>query len=247
MREDMHVHSTFSDGRHTVEANAETAAERGLRRLGCVDHVRADTSWVPDFARHVRRVAGCMPVTLEVGVETKLLDARGRLDLPPARDLTGVEAIYVADHQVPWKDGVLQPREVRRRLQLGRLDRADVIEMLVVATRDAMRRHERVVLAHLFSVLPKCRIHEDEVPLDLVDELARTAAATGAEIEIDERWRCPSHRVAGRFALAGVPIRASTDSHRRETIGRYEYVSEVFGQLPDGGVQPGKGTVRHAA
>lgn len=229
MREDMHVHSTFSDGRHTVEQNAETAASRGLTRLGCVDHVRRDTTWLPDFVRHVRKVDATSPVRLEVGVEAKLLDARGTLDVP--RDLRGVDWIYAADHQVPWKTGVLRPQDVRRLLQLGRLDSADVFELLCLATRDSMRRYTKVVVAHLFSVLPKVGLSEDQVPLDLVDELAATAAARGAEIEVDERWRCPSPRVVERFVRHGVPVRASSDSHRRETIGKYRYVNQVFFEL----------------
>lgn len=222
----MHVHSTFSDGRHTVEENTRAAHERGLSRLGCVDHVRRDTTWVSDFVRHVRKVGERSPVDLEVGVEAKFLDVDGTLDVPS--DLRGVDRIYAADHQVPWKQGTMRPQDVRRMLQLDELDPAAVIESVVLATRASMMRYERVVLAHLFSVLPKVGLSEDSVPLDLVDELARTAAATGAEIEVDERWRCPSPRVVIRFVAHGVRVRASSDSHRRESIGRYRYVNEVF-------------------
>ncbi|MFT7583509.1 MAG: putative metal-dependent phosphoesterase TrpH, partial [Myxococcota bacterium] len=49
LKEDMHVHSTWSDGKDTLEANIAMAGQRGLRRLACVDHVRADTSWVGAF------------------------------------------------------------------------------------------------------------------------------------------------------------------------------------------------------
>jgi histidinol phosphatase-like PHP family hydrolase len=49
--EDFHVHSTFSDGASTLAENVRVARERRLRTLCLVDHVRAGTSWLPDFAR----------------------------------------------------------------------------------------------------------------------------------------------------------------------------------------------------
>jgi putative hydrolase len=51
--EDFHVHSTFSDGASTLADNVRVARERRLRTLCLVDHVRAGTSWLPDFARAV--------------------------------------------------------------------------------------------------------------------------------------------------------------------------------------------------
>ncbi len=41
VRQDMHVHSTFSDGRDTIEDNVAEAERLGLLELTCVDHVRA--------------------------------------------------------------------------------------------------------------------------------------------------------------------------------------------------------------
>jgi putative hydrolase len=51
--EDFHVHSTFSDGASTLAENVRVARERRLRTLCLVDHVRADTAWLPDFVRAV--------------------------------------------------------------------------------------------------------------------------------------------------------------------------------------------------
>ena len=55
MRQDMHVHSTFSDGRDTIEDNVAEAERLGLLELTCVDHVRAGTDWVADYVAAVRR------------------------------------------------------------------------------------------------------------------------------------------------------------------------------------------------
>jgi len=57
--EDFHVHSTFSDGASTLAENVRVARERRLRTLCLVDHVRADTAWLPDFVRPWRRTDRC--------------------------------------------------------------------------------------------------------------------------------------------------------------------------------------------
>ena len=48
---DMHVHSTFSDGRDRSRTTSPSAEALGLAALGCVDHVRVDTDWVPELRR----------------------------------------------------------------------------------------------------------------------------------------------------------------------------------------------------
>jgi putative hydrolase len=56
--EDFHVHSTFSDGASTLADNVRIATERGLRTLCLVDHVRRDTTWVPEFTAAVAEYRG---------------------------------------------------------------------------------------------------------------------------------------------------------------------------------------------
>ena len=229
LAQDMHVHSTFSDGAATVEENIAEAEFVGLSALTCVDHVRQDTDWVPDFARVVARLARETPLAVSCGVEAKLLDTSGALDLPPR--LNGVDVIYAADHQVPLNDGPHHPAEIRAAIDTGELLAGQVIDSIVQATLNALDRPEPMVIAHLFSVLPKIGCHEDEVPLAALERLASGARRLGGSIEVDERWRCPSVRTIEPFLRHGVPLLLSTDSHRRETIGRYDYCLAVLEQL----------------
>lgn len=161
-----------------------------------------------------------------VGVEAKILDGTGRLDLPS--DLRGVDFLYAADHQFPLGDRLFSPREIRQKLQAGVLSEEQLIAALVNATLGVLNRYPRVVLAHLFSILPKIGLHEDDVPLSRISDLAEAAKCAQAVVEIDERWRCPSQRTVQVFWQAGVPIFRSTDSHSKETIGVYSYVPSVW-------------------
>jgi putative hydrolase len=227
--QDMHVHSTFSDGANTLAENVAEAERLGLWEMTCVDHVRGDTDWVPSFVAAVRVLGRRTPVRLQCAVEAKLLDTEGRLDLP--ENLAGIDAIYAADHQVPMPDGPHAPDEIKRLMNARELDPRVVITSIVTATALALRRPEQIVIAHLFSVLPKIGLSEDDVPEPLIGALAEVAARNGAWIEISERWRCPGARTLRPFVEAGVPVLLSTDSHCAETIGRYDYCAAVADEL----------------
>jgi putative hydrolase len=230
-RQDMHVHSTFSDGRGTIEENVAEAERLGLLELTCVEHVRADTDWVAAYVAEVRRIDATTPVALFCAVEAKLLDTSGSLDLCPG--LGAVDAIYAADHQVPLVDGPHTPVEVKLLMAESSLSAAEVFDAIVSSTANALLRHESVVIAHLFSVLPKLGLDERDVPLALIEQLATAAAESSARIEISERWSCPGVRTLQPFLRRGVPILFSTDSHRSDTIGRYAYCLRIRDALTD--------------
>lgn len=228
-KQDMHVHSTFSDGNNTIEENIEEAESLGLETLTCVDHVRADTDYLPDYVAAIRRLRPTTRVELICGIEAKLMDTSGKLDLPPLPD--GIDRIYAADHQVPLEDGPHHPREVKAEIESGERDATDVINAIIESTASAARTHQNMVIAHLFSMLPKLGLSEDDVPPDSLEELARATAESGNMIEVSERWRCPNAKTLRPFIQHGVPLLMSTDSHKREHIGRYEFGAEVWREL----------------
>ena len=151
----------------------------------------------------------------------------------PSAGLETIDVIYAADHQFPWHDGPRSPRDVKADLDKGALSAAHCIETLVQATVAAMRlnRTHSLVVAHVFSILPKVGLSEDQVPDEWVAELASTAADTGTIVEISERWRCPSLRTLRAVRAAGAAIVCSTDSHLAAGIGRYDYVRSTVQAL----------------
>jgi putative hydrolase len=223
------VHSTFSDGSGTVEENVRAAHRLGLNRVGLVDHVRRSTPWVPDFVRGVATLNARVGLDVECCVEAKILDQAGNLDLPG--DLTGVHRVLAADHQFPGPSGPIHPSVVRDALRQGQAAASGVVAGLVGATIAAMEQRAGLLLAHLFSLLPKVGLDEGDVRDDQLERLADAARRSGAAVEISERWRCPTPRVASVFLGAGVPVLAGTDAHAPHLIGKYDYVTAVFRSL----------------
>jgi putative hydrolase len=237
--EDYHVHSVFSDGVSSIDENVLAARERGLRTLCLVDHVRAGTGWVPDFVRAVWPLRALAGIHILAGVEAKILDRAGWLDLPASID--GIDLLLIADHQFPGDDGPVDPQVMRAALEGGQASAPDVIGCLVEATANAVQRvasaapqsepaAPRPLIAHLFSVLPKLGLDESQVPDRLLGMLAEQARRAGALVEVNEKWGCPSARSLQAFSRAGVPIVASTDSHDCADIGQYVRVRRILAE-----------------
>ena len=185
---DFHVHSTFSDdARSTLAENIAAAHAAGLQRLRLNDHVRASTTWVPEFLAAVAAERIPENLTVLTGVEAKLLDASGAVDTPP--DLVvgpgGVDAVVIGDHQFPGFDGPWSPEATRERLASG-LFADDALDLLVEATIRAMQRTPSAQLAHWFSILPKVGLAEDQLGRERLDAWAAAAAATGTIVQVNE-------------------------------------------------------------
>ncbi|WP_247597349.1 PHP domain-containing protein [Leifsonia sp. PS1209] len=228
---DYHVHSTFSDDAvSTLAENLAAAEAAGLRELRLIDHVRASTTWVPEFVRAVAAERIPSGLTVFTGVETKLLDASGAVDTPPGLIVGGdggVDAIVIGDHQFPGTDGPWSPRETTERLAAG-LSADDALDQLVTASILAMQRTPNAQLAHWFSILPKVGLSEDQLGADRLSAWAESAARTGTIVEVNEKWACPGPEAVAALIAAGARIVASTDSHDAADVGRYERVAHIL-------------------
>ncbi len=228
LQADYHVHSTFSDDAvATLAENLAAAKARGLHTIRLVEHVRRSTAWVPDFVAAL--VAEPVPSGLRVlnGVEAKLLDSRGALDLPNRLD--GVDIVLVADHRFPGPDNAWTPREARRKLEDG-LAVPEALDMLVESLVGAMRSLGGGQLAHSFSILPKIGLTEDLLSKSQLQHWASSAARTGSLVEVNEKWGCPGPRTIAAAVTAGCTLVAASDSHSAEDVGRYERIPQLISQ-----------------
>ena len=73
-------------------------------------------------------------------------------------------------------------------------------------------------------MLPKIGLDEAMVPEPLLAHLAKRIADTGAMVEVNEKWSCPSARAVTALARAGVPLVAGSDSHHCRDVGVYRSV-----------------------
>ena len=93
---DMHIHSSFSDGKNSILEMASVAHKLGIKKICFTDHVRKDSTWFNNYILEIERVRKLVPIEICIGVEAKIIDFNGNLDVPDnlPKEVSRVAAIH---------------------------------------------------------------------------------------------------------------------------------------------------------
>jgi DNA polymerase (family X) len=202
IRGDLHMHSTYSDGRDTLEAMVA-----GCRALGYEYMAIAD---------HSERAGAARTVTLEQLARQRDEVARLRERYPEIAILHGVEVDVMPDGRLDFPDAVLETLDI---VLASMHDSAHQDGRRLTARCLQAIRHPLVtVFTH-----PANRIvgHRGDYPLDY-EAVYAAAAETGTALEIDG---APLHMDldgarSRAAAAAGVTLVIDSDAHRARLLGR---------------------------
>jgi DNA polymerase (family 10) len=218
VRGDLHMHSTWSDGRDSIMHMVLGSRQLGYEYVAITDH--SERSWasrkllaleVPLQREEIERVrARATGIDILHGVEVDIMPD-GSLDFDD-ETLAGFDIVLASLHDAHGDDG----------------DR--LTERYVRAIRHPLVN----VITHPANRSPALT---DGYDLDF-DRLFRLAVETGTAMEIDG---APGHldmdgRIARRAADAGVTIVVNSDCHRAEALGRQ--MSFGIGTARRGWVRP---------
>jgi DNA polymerase (family 10) len=204
IRGDLHCHTTWSDGRASVEEMARAALERGYDYVAICDHTPAVGAVTGLSADDVRRQAE------EIAAANELL--------APFRVLRGIECDILADGSLDLPDDVLAELDwVQASVHGGqRMPGAEMTKRVVTA----LRNPNVGCLSH-----PKGRIinRRPENALDL-ERVYEVALEEGVAVEVNglpDRLDLRGEHVRNAIR-AGVPIVCSTDAHSVRGLGNME-------------------------
>jgi len=204
IRGDLHVHTTWSDGRASVLEMGEAARGLGYEYLAICDHTK-NVRVVPGLdADDVRRQGEEIAAANEV--------------LAPFRVLRGIECDILPDGTLDLPDDVLAELDwVQASVHAGQRATRDTMTKRVV---EALRHPSVSCLSH-----PTGRIidHRPENALDL-ERTFEVALEEGKAVEVNGLPpRLDLRDVHVRLAVeAGVPIVCSTDAHSTRGLGNME-------------------------
>jgi DNA polymerase (family 10) len=204
IRGDLHCHTTWSDGRASVEEMGRSARERGYEYVAICDHTPAVGAVRGLTADDVRRQAEEIAAANEV--------------LAPFRVLRGIECDILPDGRLDLPDDVLAELDwVQASVHGGQ--RMPKVE-LTKRVEEALRNPHVRCLSH-----PKGRIinRRPENALDL-ERVYEVALAQGVAVEVNglpDRLDLRGEHVRDAVQ-AGVQIVCSTDAHSVRGLGNME-------------------------
>lgn len=231
---DAHVHTAFAAGHDSVSVLVAAAEAAGVTELTFADRVGSDTGWLPSYVATIERAQKRTDVVLRRGVEVEAIGVDGWLAFPS--DLGQLEVISLGISRLPTPGGLLGPDLVRAQLDSGALAAAEVADRLVGVLCLAMERVGRyapTTLARPLEFLAQAGIAESTVDEAVLATLAEACRATNTAVELSERHRLPTRRVALAMAGAGVRLIAASDAYTARDVGRWQYLDELAAEVAE--------------
>jgi DNA polymerase (family 10) len=207
IRGDLHMHTTESDGRATLEEMAEAARERGYQYIAITDHSKAlsmtnglDEKRVVEFARRVREINRIgLGIRVFSGIECDILKD-GAMDL--AGDaLAELDLVIGSVHSHMNQESGEMTDRLLRALECPHLRIVGHPTGRILLHRDPFPFDFERVVAEVARRGVWLEINASPERLDLHGTLIRTAKAKGAKFTISTDAHHPKHLASMRYGV----------------------------------------------
>jgi putative hydrolase len=205
---DCQVHTSWTDGEHSSQEIIKAAEEIGLDTLAFTEHVREDSSFFKDFFKEIDDLRQGSSVRIFIGVECKVMDKDGRLDISPS-DYAIAEIVLGSVHRIPYEGKFVSPRE---------LGQEKTVEEEFRYTMAMLQGGQMDVLAHPFGMsLSTFEVFE----ADHLDKVIHMAAANGVAFEFNAKYATPEFlKEAVRLCRKYDPlVSLGSDVHKIKDLG----------------------------
>jgi DNA polymerase (family 10) len=207
IRGDIHMHTTETDGRATLEEMAAAARERGYEYIAITDHSKAlamanglDEKRVVEFARRVREM-DCAALGIRVfsGIECDILKD-GAMDL--ANDaLAELDVVIGSVHSHMNLEPAEMTDRLLRALECPSLRVLGHPTGRLLLQRDAFKFDFERIVTEAARRGVWMEINASPERLDLHGSLIRTAKAKGARFTISTDAHHPKHLASMQFGV----------------------------------------------
>jgi histidinol phosphatase-like PHP family hydrolase len=228
--QDLHVHTTMSDGTVALERVVELARERGVT-VGIADHVstRTPAKMVATRAALLRYLDALEHAPVFVAGEFCWCDSLSASLPPEIMDrfdyrIGSNHGFALPDGQMgsPWWETLPAPWTDRP---------GEVMEAMVHNLCEMVRTMGIQIAAHSTLTPPALLTLEPDVEAwwtgPREDRYVEALAESGVALEISNRYRLPHHRLLRKGKEAGIRFSLGSDGHHEHQVARLDWAVEA--------------------
>ncbi|MBN2410752.1 PHP domain-containing protein [candidate division KSB1 bacterium] len=173
---DFHIHTTFTDGKSSIEEYIISAIKKGLSAIAFTEHVRKSSGWFGTFSREVKNIRKAYPqLKIYYGIEAKALDYQGALDATTEM-INESEVVIGAVHRYPGLENLSE---------LEQISPEKAVQMEFEASMGLIENAPIDILAHPGGIYEK---YYGEFPVGYFREIVKAAKQYNVAIEINSKY-----------------------------------------------------------
>ncbi|HBX23866.1 MAG TPA: PHP domain-containing protein [Desulfotomaculum sp.] len=204
-----HVHTTFSDGRNTVEEYVNAALQQGIKSMVFTEHVNRGCPWFDDYINEIKRVRRKYVRHIEVyaGIEAKTLDFNGSIDATREM-MAACDVVVGVVHRCPDPAGGM--------LEYTELDGSTAQYLEYRAAKGLLEKGDIHILGHMGGM------HEyfyGPFPDPLYLSLIRIAHKKGCAVELNGRHHPRLSKLVAYCRRYNPWVSLGSDAHDTGEIG----------------------------
>jgi putative hydrolase len=204
---DLHMHTSWTDGKARVSDILQLSAQKGLSCVAFTEHVRKSTNWFPEFVQEIRSYAEVHPqLRVLVGCEAKALDTNGGFDVSE-EILAECDLVLGSVHRFPNGQGGYINVSGLTLEEFAQIEFELALGLLKFAPID--------VLAHPGGMYS--RLH-DEFPTDFMRELMKVSLERKIAVEINTYYLRNLLNFLELCAEVNPYVSIGSDVHRLEQL-----------------------------
>ena len=210
IKTDMHLHSSFSDGKNTPEEIVLEAIRLRYSTIAITDHVRRTTNWLEALCEEISRLKRLFSsrITIYSGIEVKVTNLRGDVDACPDF-FDKVDVTLGAFHRIPiGEDEYMSHDEIKR-------NKNTALSNWFTSMMYLLENDRVTIIAHPTAILKRNHI---DVPYEMKSDIARKAAQHGKTFEINIRYQVPDEEFLDLLKGYKVMMTFGSDSHSIEEM-----------------------------
>lgn len=198
---DYHLHSTWTDGKNTVEEIVNKATENNLDSIAITDHIRKDSGYFDDSYNEIIELRKKSSINIYSGFEAKIEDFHGNVDVLDS--VTEKADIAIASvHRFPIGQKLFAAKNFSKEISQ---------EIELELSLAAIKKQQFNVLGHAggMSIIA----HQD-FPVEFFEEIIIECKKNGIAFDFSGRYHRNHVEVIGALLKKHNPhVSIGTDSH----------------------------------